>query len=190
MVVVALRPAPRHERLLSQLGDDALALRVAYGDDAAFSLLYERYAARLCAYAGSIAGDDAGDVVQAAMAKALVALRGTTLDRGVAPWLFRVVRNEAIDALRRRRDHVPLDALSSARVEDASAAVLRREELAFVVADVRALPGSQRRALALRVLDERSHVDIARRLGTTPAAARQAVHAARVRLREQSAQRA
>ena len=190
MVVVALRPA-QHEPPLTRLGDDALAARVAYGDDAAFALLYARFAPRLRAYAWAIVRDahEAHDAVQAAMAKALVALRATTLHSRVAPWLFRVVRNEAIDVTRRRRDHASLGAIAHVATEDAAAAVLRREELAELVGDLRALPPGQRLALVARAVEHRPHEEIAGALGTTPAAARQAVYAARVRLRRQSVSR-
>src|SRR5688572_22732747 len=105
MTLIALRPhrlerlAPARPVALGALGDDELAARVALGDDAAFVALYERFQPRLHAYARAIVRHehDAGDAVQGAMVKALVALRATTLHSRVVPWLYRVVRNEAID---------------------------------------------------------------------------------------------
>src|SRR4051812_28218274 len=98
MTLIALRPAAAAPAplALEALGDDALARRVAYGDDSAFSVLYARFQPRLHAYARSIVRreQDAADAVQGAMLKALVALRATTLANRVAPWLYRVTRNE------------------------------------------------------------------------------------------------
>ena len=69
-------------------------------------------------------------------------------------WLFRIARNAAIDAGRRRRDAVPLGEVSPDRmpVEERSPETeFLRAEQANELADlVRALPEAQRDAIALR----------------------------------------
>ena len=106
-----------------------LARRFAAGDEAAIRELHARYGARVLAAARRVVGDRrlAEDVAQETWLRAW--RRAHTLDPRlpIEPWLFRIARNTAIDALRhagRRPAGAPLERL--------------REELAgFVEADVR-----------------------------------------------------
>jgi RNA polymerase sigma-70 factor (ECF subfamily) len=60
---------------------------------------------RLLAFARSLVGDAdlAEDVLQESLLKALRAAPDLAFDRPIAPWLFRIVRNAALDAHRRTK---------------------------------------------------------------------------------------
>ena len=80
-------------------------------------------------------GDDAADLTQQVFLQALAAMPGYQ-DHGLpfAAWLFRIARNVAIDAHRRRRPMVDWEALPESRHPvapgDPEAEALRRDDLA------------------------------------------------------------
>src|ERR1700731_2650461 len=97
-------------RLLRLRSDAALAERFAAGDEAAFTVLYERYRPSVIAVCVGVLGSshDAEDAAQDAFAALAVALRGTP-PRELRAWLTRVARNAAIDVARRRKRTVLAD---------------------------------------------------------------------------------
>jgi RNA polymerase sigma factor (sigma-70 family) len=173
--------------------DERLATLAGSGSDPAFAMLYRRYDGALHGYSLSIVrnADDARDVLQSAWMKALVALRAQSRKAPVRPWLFRIVHNEAIDLLRRRRgDDEPL--VDSERLRGSAGAdeeVVGRERMAEVVADLHALPEGQRAALVMREWADLEYADIALALATSEGNARQLVFTARSGLVESRAGR-
>jgi RNA polymerase sigma factor (sigma-70 family) len=165
------------------------------GSDPAFAMLYRRYDGPLHGYCLSIVKDaeDARDVLQSAWMKALVALRAGSRRAPVRPWLFRIVHNEAIDVIRRRRGHEPLleshqparGAAGAAADEEAAS----RERVAEVVADLRGLPEHQRAALVMREWADFEYEEIALALATSEGNARQLVFSARSGLADSHAGR-
>jgi len=84
--------------------DEQLVDLVRAGDDRAFDAIHERYVERLTAFARQLLGGahhDAEEVVQDAFVRALGALRADERDMALRAWLFTIVRNRALDALRR-----------------------------------------------------------------------------------------
>ena len=126
----AAPPRPLPLRLLS---DERLARLVATGNDRAFALLYQRHHQALYRYCRTIVrhDQDAQDVLQTTMARALAALGRGAPNAPMRPWLFRIAHNEAVSLLRRRRPTVELDPATEpasppleARVEERSEARL------------------------------------------------------------------
>jgi RNA polymerase sigma factor (sigma-70 family) len=168
------------------LGDEQLAHAARGGNDHASGALYARYHPLLRRYCASILLDpaDAEDAAQAAMVKALRALAGRDLRGPLRPWLYRIAHNEAMDTLRRRRMRVTADGLDAVSVPGPEVDLARRERLAELVADLRALPDRQRSALVMRELSGLSYDEIATALDLTSAGARQAVFEARSSLHD------
>src|SRR3954447_26898512 len=161
--------------------DDALARRIADGDEIAFSILYQRYRVRIERYCRSIVrhDEDALDAAQNTLVKALIAIRAGRQAPTVVPWLFHIARNEAITVLRGRRPQSELfNSLPDCRHEPAREALVR-EELRATIDSVRALSDRSREALILREVGGLRYEQVAQALGLTPGAARQAVHEAR-----------
>jgi RNA polymerase sigma-70 factor (ECF subfamily) len=150
--------------------DEQLVDLVRDGDDRAFDAIHDRYVQRLTGYARQMLGGahhDAEEVVQDAFVRALGALRADARDMALKPWLYTIVRNRALDALRRPVRTTDLE-LHAPVLHDASAdpheRFLRAEELRDLVGELKRLPERQRTALVMHELGGVSHEGIARRL--------------------------
>lgn len=164
--------------------DRRLVDLVRDGYDAAFEEIVRRYRRPLDRFAAAIVGAQSEDVTQDAFSKALLALRGSEAEIELRPWLYRIVRNTALNDL---RDRAPAtEALSDAvpAARSAAAEAETREELADLMERLRALPEPQRAALVMRELEGLSHEEIAAALGVSGGAARQAIYRARTALRD------
>jgi RNA polymerase sigma factor (sigma-70 family) len=164
--------------------DRRLVELVRGGYDAAFEEIVRRYGKPLDRFAAGIVGGRSEDVTQDAFSKALLALRGTEARIELRPWLYRIVRNTALNDL---RDRAPLTEELSERLpgaRSAAAEVETREELRELMERLGALPEPQRAALVMRELEGLGHEEIAAALGVSGGAARQAIYRARAALRE------
>jgi len=164
--------------------DRRLVDLVRDGYDAAFEEIVRRYRRPLDRFAAAIVGGRSEDVTQDAFSKALLALRGTEAEIELRPWLYRIVRNTALNDLRDRAPEAAelSEALPGGR--SAAAEAEAREELAELMERLGALPEPQRAALVMRELEGLSHEEIAAALGVSGGAARQAIYRARAALRE------
>jgi RNA polymerase sigma factor (sigma-70 family) len=156
------------------------------GSARAFAVLYRRHHQALYRYCRSIVHDedDAQDALQSAMMRALAALQARKRDVAVRPWLFRIVHNEAVSLLRRRRSHSTLVEGLEPADGGLELTVERRERFAVLIADLQCLAERQRAALVMRELSGLSIEEIAAALSTSPGAAKQAVFEARCALQE------
>ena len=82
--------------------DRRLVDLVRGGYDAAFEEIVRRYRKPLDRFAAAIVGGSSEDVTQDAFSKALLALRGSEAEIELRPWLYRIVRNTALNDLRDR----------------------------------------------------------------------------------------
>src|SRR3954447_24067276 len=164
--------------------DRRLVTLVREGYENAFEEIVRRYGRPLTRYAAAIVGGRAEDVTQDAFSKALLALRRDGAEIELRPWLFRIVRNTALNDL---RDSPPsAEALAEAIASGASPAeeLERREELADLMRRLHSLPEAQRAAIVMRELEGLSHEEIASALGLSDGGARQAIYRARRSLRD------
>ena len=165
--------------------DEQLVERVRAGDPHAYAELVTRYQPRLLAYARRILGGahhDAEDVVQEALVSAHGALRRDEREIALSAWLHTIVRNRALDSLRRRRPHADIDELAPLigdEYSDPALAAERRETFDAVIAGLHDLPERQRTALVMHELGRRQPPVIGSRLGVTEAASKTLVHRAR-----------
>jgi RNA polymerase sigma-70 factor (ECF subfamily) len=146
--------------------------------------------ADLVMYARRVLGDrsdTAEDIVQEAYLRLLGLAASDEAPTGARPWLFRVVRNLAIDERRsaaRRADPVAEpDILGTASLDNTESLVEHREELAEALREMASLPPRERRAIEMDQAGLGATV-IATELGTTPNAVHQALFRARKRLRK------
>jgi RNA polymerase sigma-70 factor (ECF subfamily) len=137
-----------------------------------FSSLLDAHGGELLAYARRLAGQDAEDVLQDALLRALRAYPRLRDAGHLRAWLYRITTNAAYDhhARRTRRREVLVEATpENASPQDPGDAF---ETI------VQSLPDGARAALTLRFVEDLPYEDIAGRLGCSPEAARQRVSGA------------
>ncbi|HWE33945.1 MAG TPA: sigma-70 family RNA polymerase sigma factor [Solirubrobacteraceae bacterium] len=188
----ALAPAPPSQlatprRLWRLRSDAALAERYAQGDEAAFSVLFERHRASVFAVCMGVLGcrHDAEDAAQESFAALAVTLRSAP-PRELRAWLARVARNAAIDAARRRRARPSGSELAddgALRTEDIYSSNDAKDDFASLLGAIRELPETQRTALLMRELAGHSYREIAELLEVDEDAVRGLIARARIGLR-------
>ncbi len=150
--------------------DEALMIRAAQGDRAAFDVLCARHLPRLYVVALRLGADRAAaeEIAQDAMVGAWRNAARFDPARGkLTTWLNRIAVNLAIDRQRAAR---PLDALSDelpAAGPDALQAIELRDQSAALASGLAALPARQRAALLLTYGEDGAGKDVARTLGVS-----------------------
>ena len=94
-----------HDKASEPLSDEILAAQVARGESAALEALYDRYASTVLGIALKVIGEQgaAEDVLQETFWRVWRSASTFQAERGAfTGWLFRITRNLAIDAYRRR----------------------------------------------------------------------------------------
>ncbi|HEX3692931.1 MAG TPA: sigma-70 family RNA polymerase sigma factor [Solirubrobacteraceae bacterium] len=172
-------------RLLLTQSDASLMEYARLGHERAFEALVHRYRRQLHAYCRRLLLSDerAEDALQQALLQAWLALRDGAEVWDVRPWLYRIVHNVAVSALRSSAyDYCTLnESLSGA---DAPQADLdRRIAVREALAGLAALPAMQREALLRTAVEGRSHHQVASDLGVSEPALRGLVYRARATLR-------
>ena len=161
--------------VLHRLADEDLMPLVERKDPAAFELVYDRHGGAAYSLAYRIVGDrnTAEDVTQ----EAFLSLwrSGARYDRArgsVRTWLLGVVRNRAIDSLRREATRAPIVELELERLPDkgpytelTDAEALRQEAAREVRGVLKMLPADQLKVIELAYFGGLSHSEIAEALG-------------------------
>ena len=133
-----------HPTAYRTASDEQLVDLVRSGDDRAFTAIHDRYEARLHAYARQLLGGahhDAEEVVQDAFVRALRALRADDREMALKAWLYTIVRNRALDVLRRpvrTTDIEPHAPMLRDTAPDPCERFVRSEELGALVAGLKA----------------------------------------------------
>jgi RNA polymerase sigma factor (sigma-70 family) len=164
--------------------DRRLVGLVRDGYELAFEEIVRRYGKPLARYAAAIVGGRAEDVTQDAFSKALLALRRDGAEIELRPWLFRIVRNTALNELRDNPPSPEVLAEAIAGGRNPAEEIERREELTDLMLRLQSLPEPQRAAIVMRELEGLGHEEIATALGLSGGAARQAIYRARRALRD------
>jgi len=156
--------------------DEALVAAARERSDA-FGELYERYLPGVYRYlrARTASGDEAADLTQLVFLRVLRALPRYRAGRvPFASWLFRIARNAATDAHRRRKPAVSWDYVPELSTPDdhdgPEALALRQERLTHLRALLARLDPSKRELLAFRFAAGLSAREIAPIVGKSEAA--------------------
>ncbi len=136
-----------------------------------FSCLYERYEARLLRYIKRVAftnDEEAADVLQDSFIKVWKNLNGFDQSLKLSSWIYRIVHNEAISFLRRKKSYgkdqqVPLDEQIFSAVPDDTAPeeaeeLENRDKLTHQV--LAQLPDLYREVLVLKFLENMGYEEI------------------------------
>ena len=170
---------------MERVSDLRLVADFRAGRDEAFSEVVRRYGEPLQRFAAQRlrgTAHDPQDVVQESLARAYIALRRDDRPMMLRSWLYAVVRNGVLDALRTPTHSQLHDAMPSCdeTLED----VLGRCDLQAVVSSFADLPERQRRALVLRTFEGWPYSAIAVELETSLAATKALIARARSGVRQ------
>ncbi|MEU9039718.1 sigma-70 family RNA polymerase sigma factor [Streptomyces sp. NPDC048352] len=112
------------------LDDTVLAVRAAEGDEDAFGVLVRRHSSRLFALAQHLLGNraDAEDAVQEAFLSAWRRLPEFRHGASFGTWMYRIVTNRCLNALRHRPRPLPLDTVPEPVAADADSSPPRVAE--------------------------------------------------------------
>ncbi len=186
------------------IDDDAFAesdliRRARAREEDAIRAIIQRHNRRLYRIARGILRDDAGaeDALQDAYLKAFSHLGGFRGEAGIGTWMSRIVINEALARLRRRRPTVDWSTIGSGGVPGAEAIKLSQSgarpdpERALAQSQIRRLleeaidrlPEEFRLVLLSRAVEEMSIEETAATLGILPETVKTRLHRARRQLR-------
>ena len=178
----------RPGRLIRLRTDDQLVALFRFGNDEAFSVIHDRYQARLLAYtrqmlSGSRA--DAEDALQDVFLRAYGALRADDRPVTLRAWLYRVAHNRCVDHMRRPANQPTSELFDNVHsLRDPSVVAEQREDLARLVEDVRRLPDQQRSALLMRELEGLTYAELADALAISLPSVKSLLVRARIGLTE------
>ncbi len=172
-------------RLLATQSDERLLALVRQGHERAFEALVHRYRRPLLSYCRRLGLLDAQaeDVLQHALLKSWLALSGGTEVRQLKAWLYRVVHNAAVNAMRDAA-HEPARLADPSQVAGAGESDLDRGlATRQALAEVAALPPLQREVIVRTAVVGHSQARVASDLGLSDGAVRGLAYRARATLR-------
>jgi len=175
---------------IAAIDDRDLILRAQAGDEVAFEGLVERYKKRAYWVAYNLVNDedDAKDVSQEAFIRVFRSIGRFDLRYKFYTWLYQIVTNLAIDALRKRQGakKVSLDDVGDVGGKDISAHErLEKVEVKERVGKVlETLPPMYRTVITLREIEGLSSKEIADIVGSKHATVRWRLHQARLLFKE------
>jgi RNA polymerase sigma factor (sigma-70 family) len=178
-------------RLLAAQSDQRLLTLVNEGHERAFEALVQRYRRPLLRYCRRLGLSDARaeDALQHALLQAWLSLERGAQVRELKAWLYRVVHNAAVNAMRGAgENHSELTEAAYATAARAGESELeRRIAVREALTDVAALPQMQRQAIFLTAVDGQTHDEVADTLGISEGALRGLLYRARATLRSAAA---
>lgn len=198
-----MQSAQTVQTAFTALADRELALLAQQGEPGAFRAIMLRNNQRLYRVARSVVRDDneAEDVLQETYVRAFAAMGDFRNDASLSTWLTRIVLNEALGRVRKRRPTVDLDGFDAsggregARVIpfplqadiDPERAAAQREISSLLERSIDELPEPFRIVFMMRAVEEMSIEETAHALGLRPETVKTRLHRARRLLRDRLA---
>ena len=149
----------------------------------AFSLIVEQYSEKLYWTIRRLvlSHDDANDILQNSFIKAWTNLGEFQNKSKISTWLYRIATNEALDFLRKQKNH-PMDSASGDMIV---ASRLQADEYfdgdetqALLQEAIARLPEVQRTVFTLKYFDEMKYSEMSKVLGTAEGALKASYHIA------------
>jgi len=96
---------------VTTLSDEQLVEYVRTKDKESYAEIINRYQEKLLRYATYLLGDThvAADVVQQAFISAFINLQGFDKKKKFSSWIYRIVHNEAINAVKKQKQHLRME---------------------------------------------------------------------------------
>jgi RNA polymerase sigma-70 factor (ECF subfamily) len=147
----------------ANLSDEEIAEKVQSGDRELYAAIIGRYQGKLLRYAGILIRDEdkAVDAVQESFIKAFINLRSFDPKKKFSSWIYRIVHNEVLNAVKKYQKEVPFpDGFDRASGEDIEKEFERREAAGMVEKCLGEMPLIYSEPLALYYIDEKSYEEI------------------------------
>lgn len=95
---------------ISKLTDEKIVELVRNNDKDLYAHIIKRYQEKLIRYADYLINDEniAADIVQESFIKSYVYLNGFDNKKKFSSWIYRIVHNEAMNAIKKQKKHIPL----------------------------------------------------------------------------------
>ena len=180
--------------IIAASGDLELAQRAMARDGAAFRTIIKTHNQRLYRIARGVVRNDseAEDIVQEAYVRAFAHLDAFRGDSSLATWLSRIVINEALGRLRKRRRTVAMPATQEAQIiqfplnpsDDPERTMAQRQILRLVERATDNLPDVYRTVFIARVIEGLNIEETADLLGVRPETVKTRLHRARALVRK------
>lgn len=168
----------------STLADEVLVVRCQLGDERAFERVVAQYGRKLRYYVRRLIGRSLleDDILQSIWLAVWVQLPKLRRTESFRPWLYRIARNTALQAIRRRIETAPLEGDPPA--PDEADATFTPEQAAAVHAALDQLNAAHKEVLVLRFLEGMSYEEIADVIGCSLGTVRSRIYYGKKRLRE------
>jgi RNA polymerase sigma-70 factor (ECF subfamily) len=180
--------------IIAASGDLELAQRALARDGAAFRTIIKTHNQRLYRIARGVVRNDseAEDIVQEAYVRAFAYLDSFRGDASLGTWLSRIVINEALGRLRKRRRTVAMPENPQAEIiqfplnpsDDPERTMAQRQILQLVERATDSLPDVYRMVFVARVIEGLSIEETSELLGVRPQTVKTRLHRARALLRK------
>jgi len=180
--------------IIAAAGDLELAQRAMARDGAAFRVIIKTHNQRLYRIARGVVRNDseAEDIVQEAYVRAFAHLESFRGDASLGTWLSRIVINEALGRLRKRRRTVAMPENPQAEIiqfplnpsDDPERTMAQRQILQLVERATDSLPDVYRMVFVARVIEGLSIEETSELLGVRPQTVKTRLHRARALLRK------
>jgi RNA polymerase sigma-70 factor (ECF subfamily) len=166
--------------------------RVQQGDTGAYDILVSKYLPRVVSIAWGIVRNahDAEDLAQEAFVKAFASIDRFRADQPFGPWIYRIVTNTALDAMKHRRkfkEEALAETEPAARRDDAALPAMSNEIARRIDAALEELPEMQRIVARLHLVEDFDHAEIAGMMELNEGTVRSHLSLAKKKLREKLA---
>ena len=146
-----------------KLTDEEIVEKVRSNDRDLYAVIIERYKNKLLRYATNLVHDNdkASHIVQDSLVKAYINLNGFNTKKKFSSWVYRIVHNESMNALKKYKSEVPmLDDFDFESEQDITKEFEQKETVVHVEKCLKSIPLIYSEPLSLYYLDEKSYEEI------------------------------
>lgn len=148
---------------LEKLTDEQVADYVRTKDPEAYHEIMTRYQNKLIRYANYLTHDkmEAADIVQNSFIKAFVNLKGFDAKKKFSSWIYRIVHNEAMNTLVKRKKEIMIPEGMDFKAEEKTEIDFAKKEVRVIVHScLSQMPSLYAEPLSLFFLEEKSYKEI------------------------------
>lgn len=146
-----------------KLTDEEIVEKVRSNDRDLYAVIIDRYKNKLLRYATNLIYDNdrASHIVQDSLVKAYINLNGFNSKMKFSSWIYRIVHNEAMNALKKYKSEVPIpEDFDFESEQDITKEFEQKETTIHVEKCLKSIPLIYSEPLSLYYLDDKSYEEI------------------------------